>query len=242
MMESENSKINIYCDESCHLEHDHKKAMALGLIYCPKDKVANINKDIREIKKKHGIHPFWEIKWTSVSPQKINFYLELVEYFFKESSLHFRVLIVPDKNKLDHARYKQTHDDWYYKMYFGLLKVIISPKERYDIFVDYKDTRGSIKLKKLQDVLCNNLLDFDKNIIEKIQLVHSHEIEIMGLVDLLMGAVNRINNGIADPSSPAKLKIIQRIKALSQYSLIRSTLLKENKFNIFIWESGNDSK
>ena len=35
-------KINVYCDETCHLEHDGHKAMALGAIWCPKDKIKEI--------------------------------------------------------------------------------------------------------------------------------------------------------------------------------------------------------
>ena len=33
-----NNLYNIYCDESCHLEHDRQKAMVLGGIWCPYDK------------------------------------------------------------------------------------------------------------------------------------------------------------------------------------------------------------
>ena len=28
---------NIYCDESCHLEHDGIKPMAIGAVWCPKE-------------------------------------------------------------------------------------------------------------------------------------------------------------------------------------------------------------
>ena len=28
------AKINIYCDESCHLEHDGIKPMLLGCVWC----------------------------------------------------------------------------------------------------------------------------------------------------------------------------------------------------------------
>ena len=34
---------NVYCDESCHLEHDHQNVMALGAVWCPLDKVREIN-------------------------------------------------------------------------------------------------------------------------------------------------------------------------------------------------------
>ena len=29
---------NVYCDESCHLEHDRQKVMVLGAIWCPLEK------------------------------------------------------------------------------------------------------------------------------------------------------------------------------------------------------------
>jgi hypothetical protein len=45
---------NIYCDESCHLEHDRQCAMVLGAIWCPKDKAHDIALRIREIKKSTG--------------------------------------------------------------------------------------------------------------------------------------------------------------------------------------------
>ena len=28
---------NVYCDESCHLEHDRQKVMILGATWCPLD-------------------------------------------------------------------------------------------------------------------------------------------------------------------------------------------------------------
>ena len=27
----------VYCDETCHLEHDNIKPMALGAVWCPKE-------------------------------------------------------------------------------------------------------------------------------------------------------------------------------------------------------------
>ena len=27
---------NVYCDESCHLEHDNSNVMVIGAVYCPK--------------------------------------------------------------------------------------------------------------------------------------------------------------------------------------------------------------
>lgn len=32
---------NVYCDETCHLEHDGINAMVLGAVWCPQSKLKN---------------------------------------------------------------------------------------------------------------------------------------------------------------------------------------------------------
>lgn len=227
---------NIYCDESCHLEHDQQPAMVLGAVWCPLDKTHEIAVRVREIKRKHLLAPGFEVKWTKVSPGKKQFYLDLLDYFFDDDDLHFRGLVVPDKAKLDHAAFPgQDHDVWYYKMYFDMLKVILSPKGRYRIYLDIKDTRGAEKVKKLHDVLCNNLYDFSREIVERVQLVHSHEIEQLQLADLLIGAVSYMNRGLH--SNAGKQALVDRMKQRSGYSLTKTTLLREDKVNLFRWQA-----
>jgi hypothetical protein len=188
---------NVYCDESCHLENDRQKAMVLGAVWCPLEKRREIAVRLREIKKKHGMLVSFELKWKKVSPAKKDLYLELIDYFFDNDDLHFRALIVPDKTRLRHDSFPgQDHDTWYYKMYFDMLKVILRPDARYRIYLDIKDTRGSEKVAKLREVLCNNMYDFSRKVIETLQLVHSHEIEQLQLVDLLIGAIGYKNRGL----------------------------------------------
>ena len=225
---------NIYCDESCHLENDKQKAMVLGALWCPEDKTQDIFKRVREIKEVHGIKKYAEIKWSKVSPSKHLFYQNIIDYFFDDDDLHFRCLIIPNKSELNHEAFKQSHNQWYYKMYFDLLKTVINPDNQYNIYIDIKDTRGADKIEKLHKVLCNSHYDFNRSIIKKLQLVRSHEIELQQVADLLIGAVSYLHRELKD--SKTKLSLIERIKERSGYSLIKSTFYKENKFNIFIWE------
>lgn len=228
--------INIYCDESCHLEHDHQKAMVLGAIWCPLDKTHEIAVRLREIKRKHGMPAPFELKWTKVSPAKTALYLDLIDYFFDDDDLHFRALIVPDKSRLRHDAFPgQDHDDWYYKMYFDMLKAIFRPDARYRVYVDIKDTRGARKVAKLHDVLCNNMYDFSRKVIEKLQLVHSHEIEQLQLADLLIGAVSYLNRGLQ--GNAGKMALIDRMQRRSGYTLARTTLMREEKVNLFRWQA-----
>lgn len=226
---------NVYCDESCHLEHDHQPIMVLGALWCPLEKTREVSVRIREIKKAHGFPPSFEIKWTKVSPAKQAFYLDLLDYFFDDDDLHFRALIVRDKTRLQHELYGQDHDTWYYKMYFDMLKVILDPEACYRIYVDIKDTRSAAKISKLHDVLCNNMYDFERQIIERVQTVRSHEVEPLQLADLLVGIVSYVNRGLS--SNSAKFALVERMRQRSGYSLVRANLLRESKVNLFVWQA-----
>ncbi|TNC81303.1 MAG: DUF3800 domain-containing protein [Oleiphilus sp.] len=227
---------NVYCDESCHLENDNQKAMVLGAIWCRLDKRKEIAERLREIKVKHNLKPDFEIKWTKVSRSKLSFYLDVLDYFFDDDDLNFRGLIVPDKRVLNHSAFSQDHDDWYYKMYFTMLKTIFDPHSHYRVYIDIKDTLGHEKINNLHDVLCNNAFDYSRKMIERIQRVHSHESEQLQLADLLIGALAYLHRELGE--SDSKLALIQRIKERSGYSLDRSTLLRESKFNLLLWNGG----
>ena len=75
---------NVYCDESCHLEHDHQTAMVLGAVWCPLEKSREIAVRLREIKQKNGLNRDFEVKWTKISPAKAVFYIDLIDYFFDD--------------------------------------------------------------------------------------------------------------------------------------------------------------
>jgi hypothetical protein len=234
--ESSMSQIyNIYCDESGHMEHDHEKVMVLGTVWCPLEKTREITVRIREIKARHGLSHNFEIKWTKVSPAKERFFLDIMDYFFDDDDLHFRALIVPDKSSLRHDDFGQSHDDWYYKMYFDMLKVILSPTAKYRIYLDIKDTRSAAKVAKLHEVLCNKFYDFSREIIERVQTVRSHELEALQLADLLIGAVAYVNKGRS--GNAGKEALVERMRERSHYSLTLSTLLREDKVNIFRWHA-----
>ncbi len=226
-------ELNIYCDESCHLEHDRQVIMILGALWCPRTQARTIAEEIRAIKKSHGLSPDFEIKWIKVSPGKKDFYTALVDYFFKTADLHLRTLIVPDKSKLHHEQFDQDHDTWYYKMYFHLLKAILAPLGKHFIYLDIKDSRSGLRVKHLHEVLSSSQHDFKNEIIQRIQPVRSHEVEQVQLADLLIGAISYINRGLHGNSG--KNAVVDRMRLLSGYSLTKTTLLREEKLNVFSW-------
>jgi len=231
--------LNVYCDESCHLEHDRQTAMVLGAVACRASRTREIAARIRELKAEYAVGLDFEIKWAKVSPGKLDLYLALVDYFFQESDLAFRALVVPDKSILDHPRHNQTHDDFYYKMYFFMLRSLVDRDRALRVFIDIKDTQSAEKTRKLQLYLCNNFHDWERERVRDIQLVRSHHVEQVQLADLLIGAVSYANRGLT--TSDAKLEVIRRIEQRSGLLLTRTSQLRARKFNVLVWEPAEAS-
>lgn len=225
-------QMNIYCDESCHLPNDGQPNMILGAVTCPVEKTREVAVRLREIRERHRLPAAFEVKWTSVSPAKVDYYQDLVDYFFDDDDLGFRAVVAP-KAGLNHEQFSQSHDDWYYKMMYLLLVRLMVPGATYRVYLDKKDTRSGRKVEKLHTVLSNGMHDFDRRIVERVQIVQSHDVVQLQLSDLLLGAVGYANRGLE--TSAAKLALVKRIQQRSGYALTRSTLPSESKFNVFHW-------
>ncbi|GAK33173.1 hypothetical protein JCM17846_19600 [Iodidimonas nitroreducens] len=233
---TEERLFNVYCDESCHLEHDGSPVMAWGAIYCPEAASHIISLAVRKLKSEHGLAPDFEAKWTKISPAKVEFYLALLDLFLADERMRFRGILVPDKGLLDHARFGQSHDDWYYKMYFTMLRPIFCAPHHYRIYLDIKDTRGGPRTRRLHEVLANSLYDFNQECVERVQQVRSHESEQLQLADILIGALTYANRGLR--TSPAKTAIAARLcERLGQNILTRTSSFSATKFNILVWRA-----
>ena len=116
--------------------------MVLGGIWCSYDNRKRIARQLRALKIEYRLSPKFEVKWNKVSPSRVDFYLALVDFFFNNPDLHFRAFVIPDKSELRHEAFSQTHDEFYYKCYFRLLKTLLEPGNSYNIYLDIKDTQG----------------------------------------------------------------------------------------------------
>lgn len=234
-----NIQLNMYCDESCHLAPDYpfdtSTHMVLGGVLVKKDRVRKINQEIRLIKKKHGLSAATELKWTKISRLTYPVYEELITYFFSSEDMMFRALIAP-KNGLDHVRYHQTHDDWYYKMYFELLDKIsvIYAWDKMNVYLDIKETNSANKIKKLHQFLADSK---NRKGIQRIQVIRSDEVEIMQITDVLIGALGYLNRtDLKDRSNAGKMRMVELIRRMSKLPLTCSTGFNSRKMNIFLWE------
>lgn len=231
--------INIYCDESCHLQNDESDIMVLGAITCPDEYKTIVFKEIRDIKIKHGLSSWFEIKWTKVSESKVDFYSELIQYFFSKEYLSFRGIVAKGKKTLDHERYNSgDYNEWYYKMYYLLLNQLIDGVDEYKIFIDIKDTKGGPKVKQLHDVLCNNIYDFKKEVIKDIKQINSKESELLQLNDLFIGLLSYYHREkyLVDIANKGKTMLLEKIITDFNINISKTTRRYEHKFNIFIWD------
>ncbi len=224
---------NVYCDESCYMLNKDGDFMVIGAIYCPRNKVKEITKYILELKKNNNIKKFCELKWTKVSKSKEAFYNDLIKYFFIEDDLKFRA-IVCDKRILDHDSFNQTHDQWYHKMYYDMLKYIFNKPDSYNIYADIKDSHSYQNFQNVLYYLRLKIVDDTEKTILKMQPIRSYESTLLQLTDIIIGSITYYYRKLNKNES--KLKIIKTIQEKSIYGLDQNTPYKKDKFNIFIWD------
>lgn len=219
----------IFCDESNHTYSDTSDLMVIGGILCPSEQVEYVNRYIKHLKHKHNANN--ELKWTKLNNSKKAFYDELLEFFFSSIDLKFNAQVVMGKSNLNHDIYNDGEaDKFYYKMYYFTLLHLLQPQNKYNIFIDYKDTKGGKRAKKLKEVIHNK---FHSNIEVDFTIIHSHESQIMQLADIMIGAIGYKNREDIEKKSEIKNYIIQKIEDLSEFSLGFSIPQWEEKFHIY---------
>jgi hypothetical protein len=223
-------RYNLFVDESCHLEHDRIPVMCIGYIKVPHLAYKELYSIFEKIKEKHKT--LGEIKWNKFSKSRLPLYKNLVDFFF-ETPLEFRCVLIKYKDRLNNEDYNQgSHDNFYYKMTYFLLKPNPIGLE-YRIFIDIKDTKGKQKLKKITEVFDN----FHKGESPFVHFQHlrSHENIFFQLADLFIGAITyktRVESKEFEPND-AKMDFIRYLESRSGFLLHEGTEPWESKFNIF---------
>lgn len=230
--------ICVYSDESCHLGQANE-FMVVGAIWCERSEVRNFTDRVKLLRVKHGISTLWETKWTKISGAKKNYYLDFVRAFFDEEGVNFRAVVIPTK-ELKHEQYRQTEDEFYYKMQYMMLKNIVAKKsshERKDfkIFLDYKDSWSDVHSKRLAEFLQNTKVFVGDTFY--CQPVRSNESIMIQAADLFTGAVASANNN-PQIRMQAKREVIDLIEELSNQKLTGKTPYGVDKFNLFRWHDG----
>ena len=222
----------VYCDESRHIEKDAKnRFMVVGGIFVPKKDEDELRAKINDLRQKHNC--LGEIKWTNVSPAKLPFYLELIDLFFANSSLSFRCVVI-DKAMLRHAEFNNgSHEIFFYKTYYYLLKKPICFFNKCGIVIAHKDTHSQNYSQELVRILRNKLWYLPLSIADPV-ILRAKDSVFIQLADLLIGAVGYQHNNYS--TSKAKITLCAQIcNHLGKPNLVFSSpYSKQFKFDIFI--------
>jgi hypothetical protein len=226
----------IYCDESQQelfgspTELRKGKFTIIGGLWIEASIRQDVKEAIKKLRDKYNLHG--EFKWTRVSPSKLAFYLELIDLFFATDSMRFRCLVLPAL-QLDAIRFHSGDNElMFYKFYYQLLHHWIEDANTYRIFVDMKTNRVGGRLERLREVLASaNRFAF----VEQIQALPSNEVDLLQLVDVLIGAVSYHFH--SRKGSNAKLRVVNRIEEHLGHP-IRKTTRHVEKFNVFLWRPG----
>lgn len=222
---------DVYCDESrpdlLSSSKPGAQYMLIGSLWLPNACREEYKKEIHALGNKHKIGS--EFKWQKVSPSKIDFYKELIDWFFeKQDQLRFRCIVV-DHAKVDLQSYHLNDQELgFYKFYYQLLHHWIEDFNEYNIFIDFKMNRRRDRLFDLRSCLASANLSSKVN---RVQAIESHKTVLLQLADVLTGiSAYRMNNRINQEA--AKHELLLKCEEWLGKKIERTTK-SVHKFNVF---------
>lgn len=226
-------KFEVYCDESrpdlLSSQHPPVPYLVIGSLWLRSEDRLEFKDTIHALRDKHKIGG--EFKWQKVSPSRLEFYRELVEWFMSIESerLRFRCIAV-EHEKVNLVKFHGSDQELgFYKFYYQMLHHWILDFNEYSIFCDFKQNRMRNRLHVLQSCLDYSNLS---SVVGNVQAVRSEESVLIQLADVLTGATAaRLNDTLKADS--AKEKIAEQIELSIQHQ-IKATHKNEQKFNVFM--------
>jgi len=191
-------KFEVYCDEAnpdvLTSANPRARHLMIGSLWLPEELRNEIKSRVGALRERH--QAWGEIKWSKVSPNRRDFYVELIDLFFAYGeNLRFRCIAV-DRTQLNLALHDNDGELGFYKFYYQLLHHWILDFNTYRIFCDVKSNRDPKRLPVLARCLARANLTSS---IDGIQSLPSHEVVLIQLCDLLLGAASsRINDTLRD--------------------------------------------
>jgi uncharacterized protein DUF3800 len=220
----------IYCDESCHLEHDGCDVMVFGALRADAAAVEPAVRAIKELRSKYKYEI--ELKWTKLLQKQLPFYLELLDLFLANPCLRFKATVVINKHLLDHTQYNDgSHGVFYYKMAYYTLRDFLERDKSIRVHLDYMDTQGNSRAQKLLEVLGNAR---SAGVLSA-QIIRSHESQLIQLCDILIGAMAYARRFPPEKRSKVKGSIVAHLEKHLGRALLVGTPPWEEKFNIFVF-------
>lgn len=224
-------EFEVYCDEAnpdvLTSSKPRVRYLMIGSLWLPGELRGQLKNQILELRNRH--QAWGEIKWSKVSPSRQKFYLDLIDLFISHGQeLRFRCIAV-DRTQVNLSLHQNDSELGFYKFYYQLLHHWIWDFNKYRIFCDTKTNRDPKRLIDLKR--CLTLSNLSSNV-ESIQSLSSHEVVLIQLCDVLLGAAgSRLNHTLSEGTS--KSRLVQTLETRLGHPLA-PTRRSEEKFNIFM--------
>lgn len=225
-------KFDVYCDESrpdlLGSQSPKDQYLLIGSLWLAREHRESFKSEIHRLRNRHRIGG--EFKWGKVSPSKVDFYADLIKWFFSRGdALRFRCIAV-DRSEVNLLRFHNSSQELgFYKFYYQMLHHWIFDNNQYAVFCDFKRNRERDRLEVLRECLKYSNLSSD---ILSVQATKSRESVLIQLVDVLTGATGaRINSTLnAGSAKETTVKLIEHRLGKP----INATGIGEKKFNVFV--------
>lgn len=192
--------------------------MVLSGIIAEYEEIHQALNEFSIIRKKHNLSK--ELKWTKISNNKLDAYMEIVDKFFELNQrdiLHFHSIII-DTYKLDHCKYNNGNSEiGFSKFIYQLLMKfgrLYSPKGNLYTYLDKRNTRQS--LDELRNILNNGIAKRHKinsSPYKRLVFRCSKKTELLQINDIILGAISSRKNKhhLAANASPAKNSLSEKV-------------------------------
>jgi len=223
----------VYCDESRHDAGPDCRFMAIGGLWVPRTRKVELTKAARQLFRELGLGS--EVKWKKVSRQRADAYKRIVDFFFSDPDLRFRVIVV-DQMKFDPERHGGDRELGFYKFYYELLVHWLEQGNEYLILLDFKQNQSAHRYHDLRTVLTRRLKG-NAQILD-LTVIDSRETPLAQVCDLLTGAIAATWCDSLRPGS-AKEELAKHIASWRDVSSLKTASLSPefSKFNVFQIES-----
>jgi hypothetical protein len=219
------NEINIYSDES---RHRGERFLLLGGLWVRAKDAAQLEQEINRLRHKYGytnnegkfIDFLGELKWTKVSTKYLPIYKELVDLFFQlieQGKIRFCAMLV-DTHDPAVQEYDNIKKDGYFKLLYQLYLHNCRVPGIYNIFPDrITNPTHTVNLVTLQISLERALVkkfaelvnpgDRPERFVQAITPVDSKKVQMMQMVDVIIGAIGYFQNRHFKKEGAKKAKV-----------------------------------
>lgn len=172
-----------FFDETGSINDKANRFFCLGMIKCMQPFF--LDSKIREVRERNSFYD--EIKWNTLSKAKIDVIKEVVETVFETPSIYFSCIVINKDNVNFEKEFNNNPYEAYEEFTEILLKKAIGENEILTVLADFVTTPKNIKFEV--DVKHDINENLEKLAIGGIHRVDSKGVNIIQIVDLLIGAV-----------------------------------------------------